>query len=92
MLLEQRRQAAGEEGRGWGVMVVMSVVEEPGDAHMHTHTLPEWFASTQTHTLHHTQLTLLISSSELSSIVRARRHPLVPDNLEIPNPDKLDLR
>ena len=41
------------------------------------------FASTQTHTLHHTQLTLLISSSELSSLVRARIwRPLVPYNLE----------
>ena len=52
MLLEQRgrQQAAGDEGMGWGVMVVnVGGCENSGDTHMHTHTL-SGFVSTQTDT------------------------------------------
>ena len=49
------------------------------DAHIHP---LSGFATTQTHTFHHTQLTCLISSSELSSLTGARIWlPLVPNNL-----------
>ena len=60
---------------GWSVIVVnvggVRTLVMHTCTRTHTHTL-SGFASTQTHTLHHTQLTLLISSSELSSLARTR--------------------